>query len=96
MKKLLLEEDLRNWADSPVSESIREALEQELDRVFEERIKSYVPGAPQETQERIVHRLGKEKVLQDMIDILNVSDESGALWGYFGEDCDVVLVKKEK
>ena len=92
MSKLLMERDLRDWAENPVTELIKTALEAELDRVFEQRTSTYVRGNPNATQEAIANLLGAELRLKDLIDILGADDSGGAFHVYFG--IEVQLVKE--
>ena len=92
--KVLQLENLKAFSETPLADVLVSALRSELDQTYEERASLLIPGQAIETQEKRVFLLGIERVLQDIIDILEVKEESGVFEEYFQSN-DILIADKE-
>jgi hypothetical protein len=71
----LLKSQLREFSEGNLAEFLIEYLEKKLEDTYEQRADLLIVGEAAKTQEQRMELLGEEKVLQDMIDILNMEDD---------------------
>lgn len=92
---VLRKSQIKEWAEGTVVDILKIVLEKELEEAYKARAVLFHPGEPMRTQEERSYIIGKEGVLQDLLDILNVDDKHGTLTSYF-EGNDVTIINDEE
>lgn len=94
MQKSLVLSEFKHWAEGPVVEIVRYALEQKLAEVYEKRADYFVQGDPNLTQETRAHFMGQEAILGDLISLLQLDKQ--AMYEYFTDNGTEIVMSQEE